>query len=228
MSKIQERIKEIDKSAKRSRLIAIILSVVIIGFIVVTALNLQTISKKNTENEILIKQDSIQKLELIEKNNDLEFLAKEIEVKEQEYKTKLDSIISENNAAGGELWEYAKKTNTVEAYYNYVDAKGINNIDAERLEEIKSSVVNLMTNMAWVQIQESNGNLLFTKSNILGSTGDVRVAKSARSVRNGVIGVDSNSSRNGHVISKGQYVIVEETKTSGNTDWARIRYSNKS
>ncbi len=36
MSKIQERIKEIDKSAKRSRLIAIVLSVIIIGFVIYT------------------------------------------------------------------------------------------------------------------------------------------------------------------------------------------------
>ena len=84
-----------------------------------------------------------------------------------------------------------------------------------------------MSREDWVQIKESNGTALFDKAKIFENIGNVMIAKSARSVRNGVIGVDPSSGRNGDVISKGQYVLVLETKESGKTNWARIKYSNK-
>jgi hypothetical protein len=52
-------------------------------------------------------------------------------------------------------------------------------------------------------------------------------SKSARSIRNGVIGVRSfrNTSRNGDVILKGQvFVILQDSIMSGKTRWAKISY----
>lgn len=234
MSKVQDRINQINKIARRSRIITTILAIIIIGFIIVTGWNLNTITKKNIEitekneeNAVLITRDSIQKINLTEKNRDLEFLKKEIEAKEQDYKKKLDSIIAESNSSGGEHWEYTVKTNTVASYYSYIETIGIANINETRVTAIKSAILELMNYTDWVQIIESNGADLFSKSTVLSDFKDVRIAKSARSVRKGVMGLDKNSRRNGHIISKGQYIIVLETKKSGRTLWARIKYSNK-
>jgi predicted nuclease with TOPRIM domain len=231
MSKIQDRIQEIDKIAKRSRAIAIILSIVIIGFIVATGLNLQTISVTNAklvENETVIqlKNDSLN-----DANEELVFLKTQIEANETKYKDELEELKSQMTSGNEELWEFTKSENTVNAYYKYIETKGVENIEPEKIDEIKTSILALMNKGAdtkyWVQIKESNGIELFDKITMFGNIRDVRIAKSARSVRNGVIGVDSSSGRNGDVISKGQYVLVLDTKESGTTNWAQIRYSNK-
>lgn len=231
MSKIQDRINEINKIAKRSRLITSILAVIIIAFIVLTGWNMKTISEKNIEleeNKLIInsKNDSLKFA-----NEELVFLKDQIELKETEYKKQLDSLIAKQNSGSQQLWEFTQSANTVEAYYNYVKKQNEDNVEIspEQLAEIKENVLNLMDRTGWVQIKESNGNILFTElGDFIGDVGDVRVAKSARSIRYGVIGVDSNSSRNGDVVSKDQYVIVVETKSSGRTEWAKIHYSNKS
>lgn len=225
MSKIQDRIQEIDKIAKRSRAIAIILSIVIIGFIVATGLNLQTISVTNAklvENETVIqlKNDSLN-----DANEELVFLKTQIEANETKYKDELEELKAQMTSGNEELWEFTKSDNTVNAYYKYIETKGVENIEPEKIDEIKEAILTLMNRNGWVQLKESNGNELFSKSNVVGSIGDVRSANSARSVRNGVMGIDSNSGRNGDVISKDQLVIVVELKLSGSSEWAKIKYS---
>lgn len=231
MSKIQDRINEINKIARRSRIISTILAIVIVAFIVLTGWNMKTISEKNEtlrENDSIIssKNDSLKFA-----NEELVFLKDQIELKETEYKKQLDSLIEIQNSGSEQLWEFTKSTKTVEAYYSFIKKQQEDGVEIapERIEEIKENVLGLMNRTGWVQIKESNGNTLFNSlSNSIEDINNVMTAKSARSVRVGVIGKHNQSHRNGDVISKDQYVIVLKTESSGNTEWAQIKYSNKS
>lgn len=231
MSKIQDRINEINRIARRSRLITTILAIVIVAFIVLTGWNMKTISEKNETlrvNDSIIgsKNDSLKFA-----NDELIFLKDQIELKETAYKKQLDSLIEIQNSGSEQLWEFTKSTNTVEAYYHFVQKQEEDGLEIapDRILEIKANVLSLMDRTGWVQIKESNGTMLFDSlSQSIDDIGDVMTAKSARSVRLGVIGKHNPSSRNGDVISRGQYVIVLNKETSGNTEWAQIKYSNKS
>lgn len=226
MSKIQDRINEIDKIAKRSRIITAVLAIIIIAFIVITVWNMNTISNNNIT--INSKNDSLNIV-----NEELKFLKGQIENKEIKYKNELrqleDSIAIADQ--GSDLWKNTKSTNTIESYAKYIETEHNNNnsVDPERISEIEVAVNALMNSKGWIQLEESNGTKLFTEmSSFIDNVKDVRKARSARSVRNGIIGKKrTDSSRNGDVISKDQYVIVVKTEKSGKSVWAEIKYSNK-
>ncbi len=218
MTKIQDRINEINKIAKRSRMITTVLAVIIVAFIVLTAWNITTINSKNNSLKVV--------------NEELEYLKTNIEVKEIKYKNELSQLrdsIAEADPASN-LWAYTKKTNSIDAYAKYIETERQNNsvVEPERINEIKAAVDDLMDRKGWIQIQESNGTKLFTElSGFIDNVRDVRKAKSSRSVRNGIIGESGNSGRNGDVISKDQLVIVVTTKQSGKAVWAEIKYSDE-
>lgn len=225
MTKIQDRINEINKIAKRSRMITTVLAVIIVAFIVLTAWNITTISGKNIT--INSKNDSLKVV-----NEELKFLKGEIENKEIKYKNELRQLVDSIAEAdqGSDLWENTKSTNTINAYAKYLETEHQNNsiVEPERINEIKAAVDELMDRNGWIQIQESNGTKLFTElSGFIDNVRDVRKAKSSRSVRNGIIGESGNSGRNGDVISKDQFVIVVKTEQSGKAVWAEIKYSNE-
>jgi len=225
MTKIQDRIHEINKIAKRSRLITTVLAIIIVAFIVLTVWNMNTISNNNVT--INSKNDSLNVV-----NEELKFLKGQIEDKEIKYKNELrqivDSIAQANQ--GSNLWENTKSTNTIDGFAKYIETERDNNsvIEPERITEIKDAVDAIMDQNGWIQIEESNGTKLFAElSNYIDNISDLRKAKSARSVRNGIIGDSKyDSSRNGDVISKDQFVIVVNTVSSGKAVWAQIKYSN--
>jgi len=225
MTKIQDRIHEINKIAKRSRLITTVLAIIIVAFIVLTVWNMNTISNNNVT--INSKNDSLNVV-----NEELKFLKGQIEDKEIKYKNELrqivDSIAQANQ--GSNLWENTKSTNTIDGFAKYIETERDNNsvIEPERITEIKDAVDAIMDQNGWIQIEESNGTKLFAElGNYIDNISDLRKAKSARSVRNGIIGDSKyDSSRNGDVISKDQFVIVVNTVSSGKAVWAQIKYSN--
>lgn len=114
-----------------------------------------------------------------------------------------------------ELWEYTEKTNTIQAYTDYIKIKGPND---KVIDKIKS----LMRKTGYVQIQESNGTMNIIPS-VKGS--GLWEAKTARSIRYGVIGKSGNSNRTGDVILQKQpFVILQDSIMSGRTRWAEIAY----
>ena len=130
----------------------------------------------------------------------------------------------EQLSATDDLWEYAVEQNTFEAYMDFINIKGEEGIEAHK-DELNVKLNGFLKRTGYVQFQESNANKLFEPVSF-GGRDDLFTPKSARSVRKGVIGKDKSYGRNGDVILEGQIVRVEEYIESGNSIWAKIKYSN--
>ena len=234
MSDIKELIRENNRNARKSRLINNILwgiVIILVGVSFYTSFD-AILAKKAAEESDRAKQVAIlaQKKALKEKNASLKLadsLVKQLKLSEEDlqmekdklelFKVKYDSIRELTLNQTDDLWEYAKRENTIESYTDYVNIKGVN-------EEVANNIKSLLKRTGFMQIQESNGNMLIQAYHIdLG----LWITKSARSVRNGVIGNPkySNQSRTGDVILKGQpFVILEDNIMSGKARWAKIAY----
>ena len=136
----------------------------------------------------------------------------------EEIKVAYDSLRQvqlEQMEQGDELWDYAIAENTVEAYTDYIKIKGMN-------DDVYEKLTSLLDRTGYVQIQESNGNMLIEElENGLWSS------KSARSIRYGVMGLKEfpSTNRNGDVILEGQpFIIIKDSLMSGKTRWAKILY----
>jgi capsular polysaccharide biosynthesis protein len=229
MSETREIIKEMGKANRRTRLVNTILWVVVVllvGVCVYVA-NIAVSEKQKTE-QLLVKEKALSD-ELQLTNTKLAEQAEELRISEEnlqgekakleEFKISYDSIRQVLLEAQNqdELWDITVQTNTVQAYTDYIKIKGVNDRVLDRLNT-------LLTKTGYVQIQESNGTLLFNKVANDGGL-NIWIPKTARSVRNGVLGKTSNSSRNGDVIMAGQPVrIVEDSIYTGNARWAKIKY----
>jgi hypothetical protein len=138
----------------------------------------------------------------------------------EEIKVKYDSLRQvqlKQMERGDDLWDYAKKENTIEAYSDYIKIKGSNN-------DATNSIKKLLKKTGYVQIQESNGKILIE---LIDSKSGLWTTKSARSIRNGVMGLKQfrSTQRNGDVILEGQpFVILQDSIMSGKTRWAKIAY----
>lgn len=225
MSDIKELIRETNKNAKRSRLINNILWGVVLMLMMVamytTMLSIsaknEAISERDAKEQLLIVADSLTKqaeelvaeLEISEGNLQLEKDKLEL------IKVKYDSLREITINQKDDLWEYAVKENTLEAYNDYINIKGIN-------QEVVDRVKNLLRKTGYVQIQESNGEVLIEPIN---KQYGLWKTKSTRSIRYGVIGKSTNSNRNGDAVLKDQpFVILEDSLWSGKTRWAKIAY----
>jgi len=225
MSDIKDLIRETNKNAKRSRLINNILwGVVLILMMVAMYTTMLSISAKNeavaerdAKEQLLIVADSLTKqaeelvaeLEISEGNLQLEKDKLEL------IKVKYDSLREITINQKDDLWEYAVKENTLEAYSDYINIKGIN-------DEVVDKLKSLLRKTGYVQIQESNGEVLIEPIN---REYGLWKTKSTRSIRYGVIGKSTNSNRNGDAVLKDQpFVILEDSLWSGKTRWAKIAY----
>jgi len=234
MSDIKELIRENNKNAKKSRLINNVLWGVVMVLVVVSfytsfdaimakkeavtekeakelALVQKEVSLKLADSLKLVAEDLVSDLEA--KEEDLQAEKEQLEL----YKAKYDSIREIELNQTDDLWEYAKTQNTLQAYTDYVKVKGVT-------EEVAGNIKTLLTRTGYMQIEESNGNILIKPLN---SELGLWVTKSARSIRNGVIGNPSygNQSRTGDVIVKEQpFVILQDNIMSGKTRWAKIAY----
>ena len=236
MSEIRQLIGETIKVSRRNRMINTILWVVVFGLVLValytTFLSIESkqeaITERDAKNELLIVSDSLRvkaealvfDLEVSEENLQGE------KAKLEEIKIAYDSLrlvqleqmtqITELDQ-GDELWDYAVKENTIESYTDYIKIKGSN-------QEVYTKLESLLTNTGYVQIQESNGTMLIELKD---DSSGLWASKSARSIRNGVMGLKtySNTERNGDVILEGQpFKIVQDSIMSGRTRWAKILY----
>ncbi|MBT8279968.1 MAG: hypothetical protein KJO16_00190 [Muriicola sp.] len=220
MSKLKDRIEEINKTVQKSRRINNILWVVVIVFVgtsIYFAIDAEISKEKaiTKEEEALAARDSLKLLE-----EDLQGEKNKLE----EFKKKYDVLVEEKLATNDDLWQYTVEANTFEAYMDYINVKGEEGI-SEHEDELNTKLNSFLNRTGFVQFQESSSNVLFEPMPF-GDRDDLFTPKSARSVRKGVIGVDNSYGRNGDVILEGQIVQVVEYIESGNSKWAKIRYSN--
>lgn len=134
----------------------------------------------------------------------------------------------------------AKNTNTFKAYRVYINTMGK---EGGNYNAALVNINSLMPNEGYVQLIESNGNMLFEKFTQVEnfpddpiffnqkpsvSKNNVYVAKKGRTVRNGVIGNPDypNTSSTGMVVNPGQIVKVIEKIESGDSTWALIAFGN--
>ena len=214
MSKIQERIAEIDKASKKSRLINNILWVIVFGLVGLSGyfyLDALNSKKEAIANEEIAK---IAKEEAEGLQHDLENLIA------KNKKLEFDKVNQDD------LWNYAKEQNNIEAYVNYLEIKGN---DSDKLDSVSLKLNEFLKKSGFVQLLDSDGvTKYFSEYNKIPNRKDLWIASSARSVRGGVIGKDSKSksARNGDVILKDQIVAVEgDIIISGDATWAKINYA---
>lgn len=139
-------------------------------------------------------------------------------------------IIEEPGSQDEQDWILAESTNSVEGFVRYLKTyeEGIYADEAsDRLEE-------LLPHTGFVEYGTLSGDRLveqyFAKvedtESAVPQEGDIIMALTDRNVREGVIGVSQNSSRNGDVIATDQKMLVLDMIRSGNSSiWVEIAYS---
>lgn len=211
MSRIAEKIKDIEKRAKRTRLINTVLIVGLLAFVVSTF--------------VLFDKNEKAKEKLSATNVELENQKDALNESNSELKQTLDrlgKLVAENE----KNWADAVTSNTLEDYKDYLES---NNSDDPHFIEAYNTLNKLLTKTGFVQILETNGNKLFDTYEKFASDEKFLVATGDRNVRIGVIGNPeySPSDRNGDVVLKNHIIkIIIPEITSGGTKWAKIKYAN--
>jgi len=227
MSKIQERIAEIDKASKKSRLINNILWVVVFGL--VGSSGYLYLKASESEKIAITNEKAAQ-----EANLALEESIKEVEAARNKYeqleeKAQLD-LATCLEAGNSNKWELAYKTNTLLAYSNFLE--GCEGDEDCRKAEIEAAVNKILDADGYVQLIERNGNPLYTKADINLQDGFEYVKfKTDKSVRNGAIGIkdcgSSSPTQKGIVLQGKTVRILEKCEEKGTKSvWAHIQYTD--
>ena len=218
MSKIKERIIEIDKSAKRSRLIAIILGVIIIAFIVVTGYLIyeQIKDKQIIENK---------KAELQVKVDELTEAQKELKAKDL-LLTSQNERLREVQGRLDTYWEEAVRSDKIKDYADYL-LKAIKG--DKHYDEALIKMNELANKTGYVQITDSNGTPYLSPIKKIDTDVTFYIAQKAMRVRRGVIGDPnfSNTSQIGNKVVKVNDVVrLDEIIKTGGAEWGKIAYGN--
>ena len=216
MSKIKERIEEINKTAAKSRMINRVLwiAVLILGLGAI-GLGFWADDQRGKAVAAKIEADSLKTLAN-------EALA-QIEINEAETRRKLDSMVASNVT---DLWKQARTVNSLMAYSNY--SKDHPN-DTLHGNDLVKALDELLSNKGYVQIVERDGNRLY-ESVQLSLDGEFVKFKTDKSVRSGAIGIDgcgsSNSTRIGILLKDKIARIEEKCEEAGSKSvWAKIDYT---
>ena len=212
MSEIREKIQEINKTAKKSRRINNILWIFVVG-LVGLAFYLAYVASEATAEALRQKQVA---LDTATENDSLRNEA-------VESRQKILDVIKE---ADTDLWEQAKKANSVDSYSFYLKVTE----GKQRNDEIKTAIELLFKDEGYVQLLDSNGSTKFFDEKMKSDLGHFFIALDDRNVNNGVIGHSEfprARDKRGHSIKKGQVVKVLEEFQSGNAIWAKIGYKNR-
>lgn len=216
MSKIKDRIQEIERITRKSRRINNTLWVVVAVF-VAASIGLGVWASIERTNAINAKDQEIAAKKLLEEANE------QLQNSEREVQRKLDSMVRENV---GDLWEGAKTINSLKGYAAY---KEKNPNDTIHNEDLINAVNKLLNKNGFVQIVETNGNRLFEEVD-LALDGVFVKFDTDKNVRNGAIGIDgcgsSNPTKTG-VVLKDKTVRVKDTCHARGSDsvWAEIEYA---
>jgi len=216
MSKISELIVEIEKTEKRSRLIAIVLSTIIIGFVIVTGY----LINEQIKDEYVIE---VQKSDLEIQKAELQKIV--IELKEK------DSLLTAQNTRLREVqgrldnyWNEALKSNKIKEYADYL-LKAIKG--DEHYDEAIDRMNKLAKKSGFVQITDSNGTPYLTPIKKIDSDVTFYIAKKAMRIRYGVIGDPrfSRTSQIGNrVVRVNDVVRLDEKFKTGRAEWAKISH----
>ncbi|MDT0540942.1 hypothetical protein [Croceitalea sp. P059] len=211
MSKIQERIAELDKVSKKTRTVNNILWVFVFALVALAGYFAyeSSVKEKEIEKLLSLSNDAKEKLALSESTTQAKF----------------DSII---RASDADLWQQAKKINTLKAYSNYAQE---NPYDSIHKADLIKAVDNLLSNVGYVQYQETNGNKLYTVNTEIHLEGEYVQFKNDKAIRNGAIGINdcgADNSKRIDVINKGKTVRVNKLCEAPGSQsiWAEIAYSN--
>lgn len=216
MSKIKERIEEINKITKKSRRINNILWIVVAIFVLASiGLGVWASIEKNRAE--VAEKDALEAKELLVKANE------QLQNSEMEIERKLDSMVKVNV---GDLWQGARTINTLKGYAAY---KKQNPNDSIHGEDLIRAVDNLLNKEGYVQLVETNGNLLFDKVD-LALDGYFVKFKTDKNVRNGAIGIDNcgaaSPTKTGVVLKDKTVRVKEKCEAPGSKSvWALIEYA---
>jgi hypothetical protein len=230
MAETKQIIQEVKKANRKATLVNTILWIVIAllvgaaGWVAHYAVT----QKKQVEVLLIKEKDLADKLQIT--NDRLEEQTEALQLSEENLlaeKSKLEQIqVSYDSIrqallqeqSHDDLWELTLQKNTVQGYADYIKIKGVNENAVQMLDD-------KLTRTGYIQIEESNGNMLFKR--FLGQDFGLNLwtPKSARSVRTGVIGKNKISERTGDVILEGQPIrVVEDSIYTGKARWAKIKY----
>ncbi|MCX2719918.1 hypothetical protein [Lentiprolixibacter aurantiacus] len=209
MSKIKERIEEIERITRKSRRINNTLWVLVAIFVLASiGLGFYASAKAEEANDAKILLNDANE-QLVES--------------EKELQRKLDSMV---RVSVGDLWQGAKTINTLKGYSSY---KAQNPNDSIHGEDLIRAVNNLLNKSGYVQLIETNGNKLFEKVD-LALDGDFVKFNTDINVRNGAIGIDdcgsSNPTKTGVLVNGKTVRIKNRCEASGSESvWALIEYA---
>lgn len=216
MSKIKDRIEEIERITKKSRRINNTLWVVVAIF-VLASIGLGAWASIERTKAIEATNNEIEAKKLLVQAN------QQLQESEKEVQRKLDSMVRENV---GDLWQGAKTINSLTGYSAY---KKQNPNDTIHGEDLVRAVNNLLNKSGYVQLVETNGNNLYEKVD-LALDGDFVKFKTDINVRNGAIGIDdcgsSNPTKTG-VLIKGKTVRIKSRCEAPGSEsvWAQVEYA---
>jgi len=222
MSEVRELIKQQQRSTKKSRLYGHIATGIIGVLVCITFITTKKsldatdrATKLNTSLEISLETIREKNIELEISEENLKGEKEKLELIQKQYDSLRQSLAKEKE----NLWVHTLEHNNLQAYTDYLKIKG------EDGHGVVDRIRTFLTRTGYVQIQESNGNMLFEPLN--NNDNDLYVPKSARSIRKGVLGKGGQQTveRNGDVILEGQIIqVVRDSIMSGNSRWAKIKY----
>ncbi len=216
MGNLSDKIKERERKSKQNKLMMNVLGVVVIIFMVSSVL--------------LYSKLKEEKRKLTESETSLLASEKSLLASNKELKTK-DSILIIQNKKLLELrgsidnfWNAAQNSNRMKDYASYLE-RAIE--DDDHYNDALTLLNSLATQTGYVQVTESNGNILLQKIENLNTEDQFYKALSDRSIRRGVINNPDfpNSSVKG-TLRTDDVVKVVRLIPSGNAQWAEIRYGN--
>ena len=225
MSKLKERIEEINKTVQKSRRINNILWVVASIFVITSiyfAIDSQiakseAIRQKGKADTLALKIDTLYQEALLAKNQ----LAINDSLKEIEIKALLEETQRDN-------WEQVKTINNLLAFSTYFEEH------QDDSEQVNAAVSELLFKEGYTQFVEKNGNKLYVEVNDLSLQGTFIKFKTDKAVRSGAIGINDcgkgspdNTVRTG-VVLKDKIVKVLDTCSAKNSNskWVKIAYGN--
>lgn len=219
MSKLKERIEEINKTVQKSRRINNVLWVVVfilVGTSIYFAIDAEisrqnAIDEKNKADTLAIKNDSLYKETLLAKN--------QLAINDSLKQIEIQQLLQDSNL---DFWEQTLKTQDLQAYSDYLERT------PDSVEQVNRALETYFNKEGYVQIIETDGYSLI--ENVpLELDGKFAKFKTDRAVRNGAIGMDDAGARNPvriGVVFKGQIFEIEKEfpSTSTKSVWALIKY----
>jgi transcription elongation factor Elf1 len=210
------------------RIIVTILTISIIGLFVMVVYQSNELMGQAQELRYQANELSSRNEELKETNENLEVAESQLVTLQADTKKRLVECLNEGIRNS---WEIASNTNTLTAYSSFVDNCNEEDEEADCKEEnLEKAIESLLNAKGYVQLIETNGNLLYTQVT-LSLEGEYVKFKTDKRVRSGAIGInDCGSSRPakiGIVLKNKIIKVLDKCDTPGSKSvWGLIQFNN--